>query len=160
MARYKVLKSVAHSLGHSFTSTLNWDGDDYVMGNILRHARKVGEGILKIDLMNGKAMPPSLLIPSVERAARRFADRLPQLIASHGSDMRYVHSAVMLIAYDLQTKRPSPYTTSELESPYVCRVEITDDRGKVWSAELRDWWVPEPERSKSRQWWQFWKPAV
>ena len=73
MSRYKVLKSVAHSLGHSFTSTMTWDGDDYVMGNILRRAREVGEGTLKINLMSGKATPPSMLIPSVERAARRFA---------------------------------------------------------------------------------------
>jgi hypothetical protein len=156
MARYKVLKSVAHSLAHSFTSTLNWDGDDYVMGNILRRARKIGEGTLKIDLMSGKATPSSLLMPSVERAARRFADRLPELVAAHGSDMRYVHSAVMSVEYDLQTKRPNLHHPSELESPYVCRVEITDDRGKVWPAELRDWWVPEPERSKRRRWWQVW----
>jgi hypothetical protein len=130
------------------------------MGNILRRAREVGEGTLKINLMSGKAMPPSLLIPSVERAARRFADRLPELVATHGSDMRHVHSATMFVVYDLQTKRPSPYSPAELESPYVCRVEITDDRGKVWAAELRDWWVPEPKLPKRRPWWQLRKPAV
>jgi hypothetical protein len=160
MARYKVLKSVAHSLGHSFTSTLNWGEDDYVMGNILQRAREVGEGTLKINLMSGKAMPSSLLIPSVERAAQRFAKRLPDLVESHGSDMRYVHSAVMSVVYDLQAKRPNLHSPSELESPYICRVEIADDRGKVWTAELRDWWTPEPERLTRRRWWLFWKPAV
>jgi hypothetical protein len=160
MARYKVLKSVAHSLGHSFTSNLNYDGDDYVMGNILRRARDVGEGTLKINLMSGTAMPKSLVIPSIERAAHRFAARLPELVTSHGSYMRYVHSALMFVVYDLQTVRPSSYSPSLLESPYVCRIEITDDRGKLWAAELRGWWSPAPERLKLRHWWQLWKPAV
>jgi len=34
MARYKVLKSVAHNIGHSFTSLMNYAGDDY--GNVAR----------------------------------------------------------------------------------------------------------------------------
>jgi hypothetical protein len=160
MARYKVLKSVAHSLAHSFTSTLNWYVDDYVMGHILRRARRVGEGTLKIDLMSGRTAPPSLVIPAVEWAAGQFAEWLPNLITSHGSDIRYIRSATMLVAYDLQVERPSSYSPLGSESPYVCRVEITDDRGKVWAAELRDWWMPEPARPRSRRWWQLWKPAV
>jgi hypothetical protein len=54
MARYKVLKSVAHSLGHSFTSLMNYAHDDYVMGHILRFARASNRDTLIIDLMTGE----------------------------------------------------------------------------------------------------------
>jgi hypothetical protein len=49
----------------------------------------------------------------------------------------------MSIAFDLATQRPYRHAPEYLESPYVCRVEIEDDRGKLWAAELRDWWFLE-----------------
>jgi hypothetical protein len=42
MPRFKVLKSVAHNIGHSFTSLMNYSRDDYSMGHILRFARETG----------------------------------------------------------------------------------------------------------------------
>jgi len=53
----------------------------------------------------------------------------------------------MTIAFDLKTEREARYAPGEMESPYVCRVEIEDDRGKVWVSELRHWWFPEPPSS-------------
>jgi len=63
MAKYKVLKSVAHSVGHSFTSSMNYAGDDYVMGHLLRFARATNQDTLLIDLMTGTAHPAALLQP-------------------------------------------------------------------------------------------------
>jgi len=51
MARYRVLKSVVHNVGHSFTSLMNYADDDYVMGHILRFARGAGRDTLSIDLV-------------------------------------------------------------------------------------------------------------
>src|SRR5262245_16305418 len=61
MPRYKVLKSVAHNIGHSFTSLTNYVGDDYVMGHILRLARLTGNDTLTINLITGEADPLDLL---------------------------------------------------------------------------------------------------
>ena len=161
MARYKVLKSVAHSIGHSFTSTLNWWGTDYAMGHLLRRGREVNEPSLLVDLLNGAAGPASLCIPPVLGAVQRYTEWLPSMVKRHGSDMAFVRAAAMTVTFDLGTQRQSRYGPG-LESPYVCRVEITDDRGRVWAAELRDWWVPEPQEPQPplvgrRPWWQFWK---
>jgi hypothetical protein len=49
----------------------------------------------------------------------------------------------MSIVFDLKVERPSAIMPGHTESPYICRVEIEDDRSKLWVAELRDWWVPE-----------------
>jgi hypothetical protein len=42
MPRFKVLKGVAHNVGASFTSLMNYASDDYSMGHILRFARQQG----------------------------------------------------------------------------------------------------------------------
>jgi len=162
MARYKVLKSVAHSLAHSFTSSLNWGDADYVMGNLLQRARDIGEATLTIDLMTGTAKPDGLCTPPVQRAVERYTDWLRRLVMAHKSDMRYVAKAILTIQYDLSVAHPAQSAPTGFASSYVCTAEVTDDRGTVWKAVLRDWWVPEPLRPPptSRRWWEFWKPAA
>ena len=68
MARYKVLKSVAHSFAHSFTSLMNYSGDDYVMGHLLRRAEDIGEPALAVDVLTGKAEPGALLTRDVAQS--------------------------------------------------------------------------------------------
>ncbi len=168
MAQYKVLQSVAHSLGHSFTSLNTWWGTDYLMGHLIRRARTVGQSTLSVDLLQGRAVPDRLLTPPVQAAVARYSRWLPepQLVEKHGSDMRYVAAARMSVVFNLDVERRFVYSLTERESPYVCQVEIVDDRGKVWLAELKGWWAPEPERLKPRQpkrsrpWWAIWRPAA
>ena len=143
MARYKVLKSVAHSFGHSFTSLLNYRGDDYVMGHLLRRARALGEEALFVDILSGEAAPASLLVPEVRDSIDGYCEWFPQLVHSHRTTIDVVRSARMEIRFDLSIERPNRNHPSYVESPYVCRIELEDDRGKVWAAELRDWWFPE-----------------
>jgi len=144
VARYKVLKSVAHSLGHSYASTLNYDDSDYVMGHLLSRARETSQDTLTVDLATSTAAPDALLTPPVQRSVQRFSSWLPHLVRRHFSDMKYVSAATMTITFDLSLERPNRYASDCTESPFVIRVNITDDRGKVWSAEQRDWWFPEP----------------
>jgi hypothetical protein len=98
MARYKVLKSVAHSLVHSFTSALNWGDADYVMGNLLQRARDIGAGTLAIDLINGEAEPSALCTPPVQRAVEKYSEWLRRLVTTHKSDMPYVRWRTYLSA--------------------------------------------------------------
>ncbi len=148
MARYKVLKSVAHGLGHSFASLMNYRGDDYVMGHLLRQMRLTGSDTLEVDLMSGEARPASLLIPEVDGAIRAYCAFLPQLVESHRSSMQFVQRASMSVQFDLSRRRTVRYSPFCEESPFVCRVAIGDDRGKVWSAEIRGWWYPEAREPK------------
>lgn len=151
MARYKVLQSVAHGLGHSFASCLNYDTDDYVMGHLLSRARETREPALLIDLSTGTAAPSALITPPIGRAVERYSGWLPDLVRRHASDMRFVRAARMTVTFDLSRERPAPYAPTSTESPFVLRVEIEDDRGKVWAAEQRDWWFPEPPRDSHRK---------
>ena len=105
MPRYKVLKSVAYSLGHSFTSLMNYARDDYSMGHLLRFARATGRDTLIIDLMTGEASPVDLIQPPIENLPAHYAARLRDLVNHHGSDMRFVYAGGLTLRFDLEKTR-------------------------------------------------------
>ena len=73
MPRFKVLKGVAHNIGDSFTSLMNYSADDYSLGHILRFARESGINILTIDLLSGQGSPASLLRPPISDLASSYS---------------------------------------------------------------------------------------
>ena len=105
MARYKVLKSVAHNIGHSFTSLMNYADDDYVMGHILRFARSPGRDTLTLDFARREAGPPELLAPPISEVPARYTEWFWDLVQRHGSDRSLVQSATLTLRYDIATKR-------------------------------------------------------
>jgi hypothetical protein len=143
MGKYKVLKSVAHNLGHSFTSLMNYRQDDYVMGHILTRARETGSSDLILDFVRKTAEPKTLNVGPIARSVKNYFERFPQLLRQEGSDPRYISSTKVHISYDLAVSRPVRGSPGLLESPYKCRVEIIDDRGKKYTAELTGWWYPQ-----------------
>ena len=126
---------------------MNYVGNDYVMGHLLRRARNTGEATLTVDILTGSASPPALLSQEIAGSVRHYSEWFPKLVASHKSDMQFVRAARLSVSFDLSKRRPVRDAPDLEESPYVCRVEIEDDREKIWSAEMRDWWYPEPESS-------------
>lgn len=153
MPRYKVLKGVAHDIGHSFISSMNYATDDYTMGHILRFARKSGMDTLTIDFTTGAAGPVELLREPIAEVPRRYTDRFWKLVETSGSDASLVRSARLTLKYDLNRNKSAP--NGILLSPYVCEVSIEDTRGKNYSAYFQDWWYVE--RASRRIWW---KPAT
>ena len=136
MARYKVLKSVAHNIGHSFTSLMNYADDDYVMGHIQRFARSTGRDALTLDFARREAGPPELLAPPISEVPARYTEWFWDLVQRHGSDRSLVQSATLTLRYDIATKRPLRSAPQFIESPFTCDVRITDIRGKEYVAHL------------------------
>ncbi|MEO5824967.1 MAG: hypothetical protein ABIR59_03705 [Gemmatimonadales bacterium] len=120
---------------------MNYHEDDYVMGYLLTEARRSGQSRLMVDILSGHAAPHVLMTTPVAASVRAYCDWFPDLVAAHGTDMRFIHAAAMEIVFDLAVHR-AVRGTSLVESPFACRVSITDDRGKSWDAEIRDWWYP------------------
>src|SRR5256885_1127227 len=136
MARYKVLKGVAHNTGHSFTSLMNYAGDDYVMGHILRFARSTRRDTLTIDFVKREAGPQELLAPPISEVPARYIEWFWDLVQRHGSDRSLVQSATLTLRYDIATNRPLPSAPQFIESPFTCDVRITDIRAKQYVAHL------------------------
>jgi hypothetical protein len=158
MARYKVLKGVAHNIGHSFTSLMNYAGDDYVMGHILRFARSTGRDTLTIDFVKREAGPPELLGLPISEVPGRYTEWFWDLVQRHGSDRSLVQSATLTLGYNIEIQRPLRSSPQFIESPFTCDVRITDIRGKDYLAH-DGWWYPERlENSQTapRPWWKFW----
>jgi hypothetical protein len=161
MARYKVLKGVAHNIGHSFTSLMNYAHDDYVMGHILRFARRTGRETLTIDFVKREAGPPELLAEPVAEVPARYMEWFWKLVEQQGSDMSLVQSATLTLRYDIATQRPHSSAPQFIESPFVCDVRITDTRGKDYMAHFDGWWYPErleDSKIEPHPWWKFWMP--
>jgi hypothetical protein len=155
MSRYKVLKSVAHNIGHSFTSLMNYVGDDYVMGHVLRLARLTGRDTLTIDFVTGYAAPVELLQEPISEIPARYTDFFWNLVKRQGSDRSCVKAAALTLHYDIDTQRPLHRNPKITESPYVCDVRITDDRGITHTSHFEAWWYPE-RLSQPAPWWRFW----
>jgi hypothetical protein len=143
MAKYKVLKSVAHSFGHSFVSLMNYREHDYVMGHLLAQARRTREARLVLDILTCEASPASLLVRPVADSVQTYCAWFPELVEKHQTGLGYIRSARMEVLFDLAVARPVRSAPHLIESPFKCRVTIVDDRGKEWVAEIRDWWFPE-----------------
>ena len=85
MPRFKVLKGVAHNVGDSFTSLMNYSVDDYSMGHILRLARETELDTLTIDFMTEKGQPAALLRDPISELPRRYSKMFWDLVARSGS---------------------------------------------------------------------------
>lgn len=169
MARYKVLKGVAHDIGHSFTSLMNYVADDYVMGHILRFARRSGHDTLTIDFVTGKAEPAELVLKPISDVPGRYTKWFWEMIKKQGSDPSFVHSAKLTLKFDIATERPAAIQPRRLESPYQCHVLIKDSRGKDYEARFEGWWFAEPigtahdirnRLGRFRKRWRRWKSSI
>ena len=157
MPRFKVLKGVAHNLGHSFTSLMNYAGDDYVMGHVLQFARRSGKDTLTIDLVTGEAGPIELLAEPISDVPSRYSKFFWHLVQVHGSDRGNVHTATLSLRYNLAIQRATSHGVGFTKSPYVCQVRVTDSRGKNYDAHFDGWWYPEqlhPSDVKAQRWWK------
>jgi hypothetical protein len=154
MPRLKALKSVAHNIGHSFTSLMNYAVDDYAMGHILRFARETGLNKLVIDFVTGESQPAALLQDPISELPRCYTKKFWDLVASSGSDRSLVLSATLTLEYDLTRNGPRP-TAETPTSPYVCQVLVVDVRGKSYRAYFSGWWYEERGfvRAQRRSWW-------
>ena len=65
MPSHKTLKSVARSLADSFTSLMNFAGDDYVMGHAVLAAWQTGATEFRVDLLTGSPTHPFHLCPKL-----------------------------------------------------------------------------------------------
>ena len=156
MASHKTLKSVVRSMAESFTSLMNYSGDDYVMGHIVYSAWKTGGREIFVDLLSGKTNQSPLFVSIVQESVSRYIEWFPELVQSSNSDMAFIASAELRLTVD-PTKRRAHAGSSFQESPFVCRVIIIDDHDKSYTHEIEGWWYPEklPPKDKKRWYWPF-----
>jgi hypothetical protein len=141
---HKSLEGIVHSFVQSLASTLTWYDGDYFIGHIVKAGWRTGATELKANVLTGQIDPSPLLTrPVTETINRHFKD-FPSLVIRSQSSMDFIVSAELIITVD-PTKKRSNIITHSLESPFTCTLRILDERGKIYSYTLDDWWIPEPQ---------------
>ena len=138
MASYEALSSIAHDIAQALTQPSHAE-DRYLLSDLLGHARSTGQPRLQVDVLTGEARPEALVSRPLAQALARHARAFPDLVAGHDGDLQCVKAARMELTFDLAVERPAGNASGRSESPYVCRVEIDDDRGKTWRADTSGW---------------------
>jgi hypothetical protein len=150
MPRFKVLNRVAHNLGGSFTSLMNYTFDDYAMGYLLRFARESGDSTLTIDLLSGTAGPAVLLKEPISELPSWYSRMFLTLVKTAGSDRHLIQSATLTVTYDLLSSQPSPIP-GEPQDAYTCDVSIVDSNGKDYTARFDGWWFIQRMEANRRR---------
>ncbi len=115
MPSYKTLKSVVTSFAESFTSSMNYSGDDYVMGHIVLAAWSTGSTRLRVDLVNGATDNSPLLVPEVRESVARYVEWFPDLIRRSNSSVDFVATAEL----------------ASMLQKLGCHSQVIDDRGEA-----------------------------
>jgi hypothetical protein len=134
--KYKAIKSAAHNFAHSFVSSMNYVGDDYVIGHLARAAVASGEPEFRVDLLTGDAGPSAFLTEPVTSSLEWHVPWFGGLLKSQGVQMGAVREAAMRLRFDLS--RLDVRGLKPAMVPFECEVEITDDRGIVHVGTVRE----------------------
>ena len=129
MARYKVLKSVANSLSHSFVSVMNYHRDDYVMCHLLRRAEATKCLELRVNILRELAGPMDLLSRPVLESVRGYCQDFARLVSSSGSALDMVSSAELVVRCTLGRRGVHARNGN---GRVQATARIVDDRGRVY----------------------------
>ncbi len=142
--KYKVIRGVAHNLGHSFLSDSNAvmrDGVYTIVPAVLFSAAKAAAvPRVDIDLMRETIQPPELAVPEVVQSLAFYHGWLPKLLSNHGVGSGVVQAATISISFDYARIRRSAFHPTEEIPEFGCTVRLTDDRGITHEAMPKDWW--------------------
>lgn len=122
--RYKVLKSIAHNLSHSFVSYTNYVDDGFVIDDLREIVRRIEGNRISIDWVPGRKQDPAL------------SSRVAKSIEWHKhSLLRMVHGMGALMS-SIQEFRTDIF----LKKNHQIAVEavLTDDRGRVYEVPVYD----------------------
>lgn len=139
MARYRVLKRVAHDLGHSYLSLMNYRAEDYVVENLHRAARAAHERRVVIDVLRGTMEPAAVRTPVFLESVADQQRWLGRRVQTQGAALDMASAATITVDFDFEGSRSSPNVPG-LELPaYTCTVEMVDDRGRTHTATVPEW---------------------
>lgn len=140
MPTHKVLRAVAHNIGHSFTSLGGYFFDDsWAIQHLVIACRVVGKEVVEIDLLSGVVHPPEIRTDAVLKAAGFLRDHFADMLVRSGSASALVAAATLDLRFRLNEIIPGQ-PAGHVFAPHVIVPEFIDDRGREHSAVLKEWW--------------------
>ena len=130
MARYKVLKSVAHNFAHSFVSVMNYTGRDYTMCELMRRVKLTKTRVLRIDVLSRTLGPVELLSAPVVRSCESYLRDFGRLVTSSGAALDMVESATIEVRVALA--KDQAQSAKQFRGRVTATMRLRDDRGREY----------------------------
>ena len=149
MPTRKVLRAVAHNIGHSFTSLGAYCLDDsWAIQHLVLACRAAGEPSVEIDLVSGLLTPAEVRTRSVLRAVEMLREHFVDMLIRSDSSPDFVASATLSLRFHLDQTIPgsapghwfAPHVIVPEQVPFDCQVTIVDDCGVEHCARVKEWW--------------------
>lgn len=130
------MKTIASGIASSFSSRNN-DVDGYWgMGIFYKEAINSGSNNFSLNLITGESTPP---FKYSKRIATPYYEFLCQQMEKLGFEEFQVTDAVVEVEFNANPTKRQIIFKSTWGEPFVCKVSLTDDNNRVWSAEFREW---------------------
>ena len=130
MARYKVLKSIAHNFAHSFVSLMNYHRNDYTMCHLARRVKLTGCRELRIDVLERSVGPVELLSPPVLSSVENYCKNFGRLVTTGGAALDMVAEAELKVRIAFGKVIGKASRTLHVRAHGT--MTITDDRGRTY----------------------------
>ena len=144
MARYKILKSVAHNFAHSFVSVMNYYGRDYTMCHLVRRSKLKGKHRFYIDVLARSVEPVDLVTREIAAAVESYCDGFGRFVTAGGAALDMVAEANLELT--IRHGRVIGPKAKQLFAFIDAQMTIVDDRGKRHTGTHSEEYVCAPLR--------------
>ena len=144
MARYKILKSVAHNFAHSFVSFMNYSGRDYTMCHLVRRSKLKGKHRFHIDVLARSVEPVDLVTREIAAGVEAYCDGFGRFITAGGAALDMVAEARLELT--IRHGRVTGLKDKQLYAFIDAEMTIVDDRGKRHTGNHSEQYVCDPLR--------------
>ena len=141
--KYKTLNNVAHNIGHSFLSGLNYITADNpfcepVSVHVGQIALDTNTALFSLNLLSGECFPNEFKTPIIEMSAQQYQNRFQDLLTKHGVAAQSVTSAQLKIHLYLERLHKYQDKADNWSLPVLCEVAIYDDRGVLHCGSVKE----------------------
>ena len=144
MARYKILKSVAHNFAHSFVSVMNYWGRDYTMCHLVRRSKLKGRNRFDIDVLTRSVQPVELVTRDIAAAVESYCNGFGRFVTAGGAALDMVAEAKLHLT--VRHGRVTGLRKKELFAFIDAEMTIVDDRGKRYVGRHSEQYACDPLR--------------
>jgi len=134
MPKYKVLKSVAHNLAHSYFSLMSYIDDDYILEHLFRVVRNENIEKFTIDVINMIIEPEIFMTDTIKKTLPKLNDFAEHLLKPNQFALSDLKSFKIYVTYDFDN------TKDEIHHVYELKSIIVDRNEKEHVAFVEEWW--------------------
>lgn len=138
MPSLKVLKGVAHNLGHHYLSAMNWQHNDYVLNHLRRRAWETRRDRIEIDILNLSIQPAGFSNSVIEESVELLKQFLTYLLGTQNLPANSVQGAKLVLAFQFPEGVEPAYPEGLGIDAYTCEVTLVDQRGKEYRASVSE----------------------